>query len=506
MRKILLPILILLSVGIYAQQPAFVTDSLSIYMQREMAAWSIPGAAVAIVKDGKVVVSQGYGVKEQGKTDQVDEETLFQIASNSKAFTATAIAMLHVEKKLSLEDSVIKFIPGFRLYETYTTNNCTVRDLLCHRMGFQTFQGDFANWGSNFTRMEIVEQMGKNKPVYGFRARYGYCNMGYAAAGEVILAASGMTWDKYVHDKFFVPLEMNRSSTTYEELLADNNKATGHSYFLGKEVTVPYDNINNLGPAGSINSCVKDLAQWVMCQLDSGKHKGKQVIPYAALAETRKPAIPLAARTKGSHLSSYCLGWQTMDYNGVQPYWHTGGTSGFVTTVCFIPELNLGIVVLTNTDQNSLFNDLRMQIIDAYLKLPYKNYSQISFAADMKARADDDKEIADWQAKVKKAGKLPVASKEFAGTYINPVYGKMLVVEQKGQITAMFEHHPKYFGTLEYMGDSTFLCTYNTPLWGVKAAPFKLVNGKVVSITITVASFVDYMSYEFEKLPDLHDH
>ena len=152
MRKLLFIPLMLIVVSAFSQQPAFVTDSLSIYMQREMAAWSIPGAAVAIVKDGKVVVSQGYGVKEQGKTDKVDEETLFQIASCSKAFTATAIAMLHVEKKLSLEDSVIKFIPGFKLYETYTTNNCTVRDLLCHRIGLQTFQGDFVNWGSTLTR------------------------------------------------------------------------------------------------------------------------------------------------------------------------------------------------------------------------------------------------------------------------------------------------------------------------------------------------------------------
>ncbi len=492
---------VLSSLSAFAQQPSFVTDSLTIFMQREMAAWSIPGAAVAIVKDGKVVVSQGYGVKEQGKTDKVDDETLFQIASCSKAFTSTAVAMLHVEKKLSLEDSVIKFIPGFKLYETYTTNNCTVRDLLTHRIGLQTFQGDFANWGSNFTRTEIVGQMAKNKPVFGFRAAYGYCNMGYAAAGEVILAASGITWDQFVHDKFFVPLDMKRSSTTYEELLTDKNKATGHSWFLGKEVTVPYDNINNLGPAGSINSCVKDLAQWVMCQLDSGKHNGKQVIPYAALVETRKPAIPLPARTKGSHLASYCLGWQTMDYNGVQPFWHNGGTSGFVTTVCFVPELNLGIVVLTNTDQNNLYNDLRRMIIDAYLKLPYTNYSKQNVVAVMQVRAQEDTQIAMWQAKVKSAPKLPVAAKDFAGTYVNAVYGKMLVVEQKGKITAMFEHHPKYFGTLDYMGDSTFLCTYNTPLWGVKAAPFKIENGKVVSITISVADFVDYMPYEFVKIP-----
>lgn len=502
MRKYLfLAIGLVLVISTTAQQPAFITDSLPIYMQREMAAWNLPGAAVAVVKDGKVVVSQGYGVKEQGKPDKVDEETLFQIASCSKAFTATAIAMLHVEKKLSLDDSVVKFIPGFRLYETYTTNNCTVRDLLTHRIGLQTFQGDFVNWGSNLTRTEVVAQMGKCKPVFGFRAAYGYCNMGYAAAGEVILAASGITWDKFVHDKFFVPLKMNRSSTTYEELLADKNKCSPHTWWQGKSVTVPYDNINNLGPAGSINSCVKDLANWLLCQLDSGRFDGSRVIPFAALAETRKAQISLPARTKGSHLSAYALGWQTMDYSGVQPYWHNGGTSGFVTTVCFVPELNLGIVVLTNNDQNNLMNALRLQIIDAYLKLPYKNYSQLTLVPFMKGRGEEDKQVAEWQAKVKSAPQLPVDAKAFAGTYVNPVYGKMLVVEQKGKITCMFEHHPNYFGTLEYMGDSSFLCTFSTPTWGIKPAPFKIDSGKVVSITISVADFLDMMPYEFVRVP-----
>lgn len=485
-----------------AQQPAFVTDSLSIYMAREMAAWEIPGAAVAIVKDGKVVVSQGYGVKEQGKTDAVNDETLFQIASCSKAFTTTALAVLHVEKKLSLDDSVVKFIAGFRLYDEWTTNNCTVRDLLCHRIGLQTFQGDFANWGSNFTRKEIVGQLAKQQPKFGFRTTYGYCNAAYLTAGEIIPIVTGKTWDQYVHDNFFVPLKMNRSSTTCEELIADKNKCTGHSYFKGKNVTVAYDNINNLGPAGSINSCVKDLANWVMCQLDSGRFDGKQVIPFAALQETRKPQVPLPARTKGSHLASYCLGWQTMDYNGVQPFWHNGGTSGFVTTVCFVPELNLGIVVLTNTDQNSLYNALRLQIIDAYLKLPYKNYSQTSLAGFKKGREAEDKEIAEWSAKVAKKIALPVDAKEFAGAYVNPVYGKMVITVQKGnRINCSFEHHPTYFGTLEYMGDSTFMCTYNTPLWGIKPAPFEIVDGKVVAITISVNDFVDYLPYRFEKIP-----
>jgi CubicO group peptidase (beta-lactamase class C family) len=178
-------------------QPAFVKDSLDGFIEREMQRWQIPGLAIAIVKDGKVVMAKGYGVKAFDKTEKVNEFTLFQIASNSKAFTGTAIAQLHEEKKLHLDSLASKYLPYFKLYDSHSTALCTVKDLLTHRIGHGTFQGDFLNWGSTLSRKEIVVKMRDTKPKYPFRYTYGYCNAGYIAAGEIILATEGITWDGF---------------------------------------------------------------------------------------------------------------------------------------------------------------------------------------------------------------------------------------------------------------------------------------------------------------------
>lgn len=486
-----------------AQQPAFVTDSLEKYIIREMAAWNLPGMAITIVKDGKVIVSKGYGVQETGTDKKVNDETLFQIASCSKAFTATSLALLENQKKLSLNDSVRRWIPGFTLYDPLASKQATIRDLLCHRIGLQTFEGDFANWGSNFSRREIIGLMAKHKPVFGFRAQYGYCNSAYLAAGEIIPVVTGKTWDEFLQSTFFDPLEMKRSSTTWAAINKDANACKAHSEWNGKLQVVPYDNIDNLGPAGSVNSCVKDLSHWLLMQLDSGRYNKKEIVPFAVLQETRKPQMIIPGTPSifpGMHFQTYGLGWYMADFYGKKVIWHNGGTSGFLTTVCFVPELNLGFSILTNSDANSLYNAMRYQLLDAYMNLPYRNYSAIYLASATKNKKAGEKELADWQKKASEKMALPIDAKAFAGTYENSVYGKMMVTAEGGKIGATFEHHPKMFGKLEYIGDSTFLCTFNSPLWGITQAPFVIKDGKVYSITISVSDNVDMMGYEFLKV------
>jgi CubicO group peptidase (beta-lactamase class C family) len=494
----------LLFIGFFAkaQQPVFITDSLEKYIQREMKNWNLPGMAVAVVKDGKVVVSQGYGVQETGSDKKVTDESLFQIASCSKAFTATSIALLAQQKKLSLDDTVRRWIPGFHLNDPLADKQVTVRDLLCHRIGLQTFQGDFAFWGSDFSRNQIIGLMANEKPVYGFRAQYGYCNAAYLTAGEIIPAVTGKTWDEYISELFFQPLDMNRSSSKYAAIKADKNACKGHSQWENKLQVVSYDNIDNMGPAGSINSCVKDLSHWLLMQLDSGRYNGKEIVPFSVLQETRKsqtiiPGSP--ALFPGMHFQTYGLGWQMADYYGKKMIWHTGGTSGFLSMVCFIPELNLGIVILTNSDVNSLYGALRYQIVDAYMGLPYRNYSSIYLANNAKAKKKTDAELKSWEEKVNVKPALPIDANVFAGTYVNPLYGKMIVTVQDGKIGASFEHHPTIFGKLEYMGENTFRCSFNSPLWGINSAPFVIEDGKVKSITISVSDNVDMLPYEFVK-------
>jgi CubicO group peptidase (beta-lactamase class C family) len=500
--KALFLLLFLPALHLQAQQPSFVTDSLEIYIPREMKNWNLPGLAITVVKDGKVVLSKGYGVQEMGTENKVNEETLFQIASCSKAFTATSLALLAHQKKISLDDTVRRWMPGFHLQDPLADKQVTLRDLLCHRIGMQTFQGDFVFWGSNFSRKEIIGLMAKEKPVYGFRSQYGYCNAAFLAAGEIIPLVTGQSWDDFLATNFFLPLHMTRTSTTHAAILADKNACKAHSEWGGKLQVVPYDNIDNMGPAGSLNSCVKDLSHWLLMQLDSGRFEGKEVIPFAVLQETRKPQMIIPGTPglfPGMHFQTYGLGWQMADFYGKKVIWHNGGTSGFLTTVCFVPELNLGFSILTNSDANSMYNALRYQLLDAYLGLPYRNYSSIYLKNSQKGKVEGAKEIAGWEEKVKAKPVLPVEAKAFAGTYINELYGKMIVTVQDGKIGASFEHHPTMFAKLEYMGDNTFRCSFNSPLWGISAAPFVLKDGIISAITISVSDNVDRMKYTFVK-------
>lgn len=500
---ILFVALAFVSVSACAQQPAFIKDSLDAYINREMKNWELPGMAVAIVKDGKVVLSKGYGVKEAGKNDPVNDETLFQIASCSKAFTSTALAMLHVEKKLSLDDTVRRWMPGFRMKDQLATRQVTIRDLLCNRLGLMTFQGDMVHWGSDLTRQQIIDLMAMHEPQFGFRARYGYCNAAFLAAGEIIPLVTGISWDDYVSRNFFSPLGMKRSSTTSTMMMKDNNVCKPHSKWNGQQIVLPYDNIDNLGPAASIVSCVKDLTAWIRCQLDSGKFNGKQIIPFAALQETRKPHTIMndpSSLFPGMHFQMYGLGWQMADFYGKKIYYHGGAADGFLSHVCFVPELNLGFVILTNSDQNSLYTALRYQILDAYCGNPYRNYSSIFLSNTKKNEATEAKQIAEWEKKANEKKPLPFNAKELIGAYRNTVYGQMTIdIDATGNFTAFFEHHKQIRATVRYMSDSTFIINYNTPMWGIRTMTVHLEQGKPESITLSINEFVDYMPYTFRK-------
>ncbi len=499
----LLAIFCFIGLGSLMAQPAFVKDSLDKYIEREMKKWQIPAVAVAIVKDGKVVVSKGYGTTEKGGGKKVDENTLFQIASNSKAFTGTALAMVDHRKKISLDDKANKWLPYFSLQDEYASKETTVRDLLCHRIGFQTFQSDFLNWNCNLSRKELIENMKTYKPMYSFRARYGYCNAAFLAAGEVIQAATDTTWDDYLKTNFFTPLYMLRTSTTYQTIKKDKNAAVPYTLLKNKLTKLEYANVDNLGPAASINSCVKDMSHWVMCQLDSGKYLGHYIIPYAALKATRTPQM-IAGRAgnpnfRSNHFSLYGLGWGIKDMFGKVMYEHTGGADGFVTSVCVLPEANLGIVVLTNTDMNEFFLALREQLLLAYFDQPYVNVSDQyyrGFKEDIKKSIDD---LTDLENKTKQKNNVFALAKELPGKYNNEVYGDIELKKSGAGYAITFSHHPQAKGEMLYIGDNTYLCEYSYVTWGTQKLKVKVEEGKIKSLIVKVNNFVDYMDYEFVK-------
>ncbi len=483
-------------------QPAFVTDSLDRYVTRALADWQIPGLAVAVVKDGKVEWMKGYGVREAGKPDRVDENTLFMIGSNTKAFTATALALLEGEKKLSLDDKVRKWLPAFTLHDTLAARETNLRDLLSHRVGMKTFQGDFMYWTSDMTRREVMSKFGALPPTYGFRSRFGYCNAAFLVAGEVIPAAAGMSWEAFVRERILKPLGMDRTRMLAAELAGEGNLAASHTLVQGKLVKISHPLIDNLAPAGSMSSSAREMTHWLRMQLDSGRFEGRQVIPFAALQSTRTAHTIVSSQKSPffpRHFNLYGLGWFLQDYDGRQVITHTGGVNGFVTLTALVPEERLGIVVLTNTDANAFYQALYYQRLDAYLGRPYRDYHQVFLGQSREQEALDkaklDADLAQVARKPKPA--LPLGS--YAGSYAHPVYGEITVKREGVGLNMYFSRHPHLVGRLQPKDGNTFLCTYSDPTFGIHPAPFAVEGNAVKSVSVKVSDFLEYDPYVFVK-------
>jgi CubicO group peptidase (beta-lactamase class C family) len=487
-----------------AQNPAFISDSLDKYIAEGMKRWEIPGLSIAIVKDGKVIVSKGYGTREAGKKEPVDENTLFIIASNSKLFTGTSVAKLDYEKKLSLNDRVTKYIPWFRLYDSTSTKLATVRDVLCHRLGTKTFQGDFTFWDSNLAKDSIIWKMRYLKPTGEFRQDYGYCNSGFLVAGEVLSKVTGNSWENYVQENILTPLGMSNTYMNTAGLAGRNNVAQPHNNLFGPLTTIPFDQVDNLGPATSMVSNVKDLTKWLMLQLDSGKYQGKEILPWPVLQRTRDINILTGSRKNllfPTHFRGYGLGVYATDYNGRQVYWHTGGAFGHVTNVCFVPEEKLGITILTNNDNQNFFEALRYQILDAYLGVAYTNRSTQQWGFFAANKKSTDLELAALKARVDKHAQPEIKLDDYTGEYYNTVYGKITITKKDNQLICHFQHHPGLTGTMEYMDKNDFRVTYSNIGYGIYPATFSVKEGKAVAVTIKANDFVESDAYLFVKDP-----
>jgi CubicO group peptidase (beta-lactamase class C family) len=500
---ILTGFLVFISSLVYSQNK-FIADSLDSYITREMKKWNIPGVAVSIVKNGKIIYIKGFGVRDVEKKDKVDENTLFMIASNTKAYTATAICLLDYQKRLSLKDKITKWMPDFKLYDELATREVTIRDMLCHRIGFQTFQSDFLNWGCNLSRKEVIFNMRNVKPEYSFRSRYGYCNACFVTAGEIIPIVTDTSWDDFLKFNIFQPLKMNRTTTRQSGIISDNNAAKAYTIFDGKLTVLAYDSIDNLGPCGSINSSVKDISNWIIMQLDSGRFEGKQILPFDVLSKTRISNTIVRDQNnpmfKSKHFQTYGLGWYLEDYEGRKIISHDGGADGFVTNTTLIPEENFGFTILTNTDANSFYTALRDQLTDAAFNLPYRNLSEIYFSENEKSVAQQNLAIKVLWEKALKNPKPPFDLKSYTGKYSNEVYGEIEIKSELNNLRIYFSHHPYLRGNLVPLGENNFVCNYDPVSYGVKETTFGVKDGKVESVTLRVNDFIDFMPYTFKKL------
>jgi len=426
---------------------------LDAYVLKAMKDWDLPGLAVAVVKDDKVVLAKGYGVKEIGKSDPVNENTLFAIGSNSKAFTATALALLVQDKKLSWDDHVINHLQGFQLFDPYVTRELMVRDLLSHRSGLGR-RGDALWYGQDYGRDEILRRIRFLKPDSSFRSQFGYQNIMVLAAGQIIPSVMNVTWDEFIKERLFKPLGMIRSNTSTKDLQGIDNIATPHTKKDGKVVAIPYRNIDNIAPAGAINSSVIEMANWHRFQLGNGKFGGKQILDPAILQVTHDPhiVIPVSPDEKkdfpSTHFVAYGLGWALQDYRGRLIIWHNGGIDGMLSHQGFLPEENLGIVVLTNSDSSGLDAALFYRIVDMFLGDPIKDWSGafLKQAKESEAKAEEAKEAAKSSRVLNTKPSLETGA--YCGKYENEMYGRAEVKSEAGKLILYFNSKPA--GTLEH--------------------------------------------------------
>ncbi len=508
MKKLLL-LLIISGIGISAanaqniDRSKFITDSLQNYMSRALTNWRIPGAAVCIVKDGKVVLMKGYGIKELGLTNPVDENTLFMIGSNTKAFTATMLAMLQAQGKLNLDDKITKYIPSFKLDNKPAGDMVTIRDLLCHRIGFQTFQGDFTFYNTNLSREDIISKMALVKAAYPFRSKWGYTNSAFLTAGQVIPVVTGKSWEAYIKDYIFAPLGMGNTLALSKNMSTALNRTVPHTIVDGRLTAIPYDQLDGLAPAGSICSSVNDMSKWVLCLLNDGKVGNRQVIPLAAIQATREPQDIVTA---AHHLNGeddyelYGLGWFLQDYSGHSIVMHDGGVGGYVTSVTLVPKEHLGIIILTNTDQNRLYDALRWDIMDAYFKMPFRNYCD-NYLARFKDNQDKEQQL-DKRRKdtVTLLHQPALPATAYLGKYTNELYGNMVVSAGEGNDLEMrFEHHPKMYAHLMPLGGNRFYAVFSDPELGKAVFPFLVQNGTVTGVRIKVDDDLERTPYDFKK-------
>ncbi|HYT05730.1 MAG TPA: serine hydrolase [Gemmatimonadales bacterium] len=477
------------------------------YVSRGLQLLRTPGAAIAVVKDGKVVFAKGYGVRRLGDKAPVDAHTLFQIASNTKAFTTAALAMLADEGKLSWDDPVTKFLPAFQLYDPYVTRELTVRDLVTHRSGLGLGAGDLLWFHSNYDRSEITYRIRYAKPVSSFRGQYAYDNVLYIVAGEVVRAAAGKTWDDFVKERIFAPLGMTETGTTIAYFTSSANAAAPHATDDGKLQVVPVDSVDNTAPAGGIVSNVADLAKWVLCRLDSGRYAGGRLFsePQARAMWSGQTILPIAdpdpplAALRPS-FAEYGLGWRLRDYQGRKIASHTGGLAGMSSQITLVPSEKLGIVILTNSESD-LMAALTYRLLDAFFKAQPTDWVAAFARAAQLTQAKADSTLASVRATRDSVSKPSLPLEKYAGPYHDDLYGDAAVTLENGKLVLRFSRSPAFTGDLEHWQFDTFIARWRAPHLEDAYVTFALnPDGSIDRFRMTAVSPLADFSFDYQDL------
>jgi len=498
----------------YQKQNLKVEKAITKAMQK----FQVPGVAVAIVKDDQVVFSQGFGVVESGKKAKVNSDTLFGIASNTKAMTTALIAGLVDEGKLAWRTKVIDIIPEFQMPDAYVTREFTIIDLLSHNSGLGLGAGDLTIWPeTTLTTKDVIKALKHLPQTSSFRSEFAYDNLMYVIAGEVIAKVTGKSWQENIEQRIFKELGMKNTKSAFSKIEKNNkNVARAHVPLEGKLHVVGGNFLEKFSSAGSVASSVNDMSLWLKAQLKQGvyieateKDKNSEKRLFSAKqsramwqARTLLSVSEAAQRNDKTHFYAYGLGWFLNDYHGVKLIHHSGGILGMVSKVVMVPEENLAMVVLTNQQSGYAFNAIYRQILNEYMKLPEKDWTDYYYEKQQKRLTKEKKRLADESASVAKDSKPSLPQANYAQTYVDNWYGEIHITEAKNKLIMQFSNTPELKGTLEHYQYNTFIVRWDDRTLEADAfVNFNLnPDGSINYVTMKAVSNLTDFSFDFHDL------
>jgi len=462
------------------------------YVEKSRVDWQVPGMAVVVVKDGKVILKKGYGVRQLGKKDLVDDQTLFVCASTTKAMTAVCMGILVDQGKIKWDDQVIKHFPSLQLYDPYVTRELKIKDLFTHNSGVGN--ADFL-WGDmNISSADVLDKMKLVKPSYSLRSGFIYQNIFYLVAGRVIENVSGLPWDQFIRQNIFDKLGMNRTVPFLKDV-KDINQTAPHFKIKNTIEVIEHTSADAIGPAGSVWSCADDISKWVICLLDSSKYSGGKLLSTKTWAELFKPQViapqdfyPTTQLTK-PNWTTYAMGWYQQDYKGKKINYHTGSLAGAVAIHGQLPEAKLGIYVFGNYDHAEMRHALMYKAFDMFALGGTRDWSTEFLALYKKINDQNEKKEKDFEAKRIADTKPALDIGEYAGKYSDPLFGKVEVTVSENSLLLNLNDFVK--ARLEHWHYDTFRGWFDKRWYGKTNALFlRDETGKISKVSFGDVVFV----------------
>ncbi|HKU13942.1 MAG TPA: serine hydrolase [Steroidobacteraceae bacterium] len=510
---------IVLLLAFQASQAAPPPD-LDRYAQQVLSTFEVPGMAVTIVESGRPAVMRGYGVRRLGESAKVDEHTLFAIGSTTKAFTTALLSMLVDEGKLTWDTRVVDVLPGFRMYDTYVSNEMTVRDLVVHRSGLGQGAGNLLFFpSSTFNRDELVHKLRYIKPVTSFRSTYAYSNLLYMVAGQVIQSVTGEPYEDVLRKRILTPLRMSDTSMS-AKLPADANRAWPHARIsglvrgFGPVSALPAVIDMDVGAAaGALNSSVADLSHWLRLQLNRGFDPASNTRLYSeAMARemwTPQMLMPIPVPPKGLELAqmsyrAYALGWGVSDYRGQQVFAHAGSVPGAIALIVLVPQKQLAFAVVANAEESGVLTAMQARLLDHYLGLRSPDWIAAVAAAEKEKLAKLQQQLADGRAKQQSLGNsgpsLPLT--QYARRYRDAWYGTATIESTASGLTLRFDHSPSLSGPLEHLHHDTFRAHWSDRYYEDAYVTFALKpDGSIERMTLRTDLSSTYQELLFAPEP-----